>query len=223
MKSSCQNQTLPKGIEQLQTDSAVSNPATNSPKNKEFLSLENQEMSCTNCPQSDIKDSGCGASPDTENLVFVSNDIHDQVRLNLNTFQVMNAPGGKLNSDTSPQESSADVTRASITDYFAKYPKAKLQEQCYVDDEEREEEEAEHLNAKQISNKIIQNILYKNQHFFTEAASELDVSSLSQYTVTTLSSLTGDVRTFRQGLASLDANIARLQASIKTSKNTFST
>lgn len=224
MKSSCQNQTLPKGIELLQTDSAVSNPATNSPKNKEFLSLGNQEMSCTNCPQSDIKDSGCGASPDTENLVSVSNDIHDQVSLNLNTFHVMNAPGGKLSSGTSPRESSADVTRASITDYFAKYPKAKPQEQSYVDDEEREEEEeTEHLNAKQISNKIMQNILYKNQHFFTEAASELDVSSLSQYTVTTLSSLTGDVRTFRQGLASLDANIARLQASIKTSKNTFST
>ena len=230
LKGSHGHQTLIKGIEQPQTNSSVNNP----PNTKDYLGLQNQEMSKTSClPLSDMKDSGCGASPDTENLIPVSDDIHDQVRSNLNSLQILSvSSAGNVASCSSPQENSADITRASITDYFAKYPKAKLEEQYSTDgsesgrerqQESEEKEEGECLNAKKISNKIMQNILYKNQHFFTEAASELDVSSLSQYTVTTLSSLTGDVRTFRQGLASLDANIARLQASIKTSKDTFST
>lgn len=217
MKISCQNLVSENGTEQLQANSLVNNPQTNSDNAKDYLSSENQETSQTSCLPFDIKDSGFVASPNTENFVSISNGVDGPTSSNASVFPVekMLTPG-RLGSP----RSSADVTRASISDYFAKYPNAKPNDQCSEDASvsvKRDEDRG--LNVRRLSDKIMQNILQQNERNSMEAPSEFDVSSLSQYTVTTLSSFTGDVHTFRQGLASLDENIARLQASIKHNKN----
>ncbi|XP_014773218.1 uncharacterized protein LOC106871332 isoform X2 [Octopus bimaculoides] len=124
-------------------------------------------------------------------------------------------------------------SRASITDYFQKYPRAKaLNGLVGADSKSISNYEAERAQPLSV---VLKNIVTSspvkeiccdsdekhktnNTNDYHNIDDEETVSNLSQYTINTDSSLNADILNFRNGLASLDADIAQLEQSIKESK-----
>ncbi|XP_036361686.1 uncharacterized protein LOC115215940 isoform X2 [Octopus sinensis] len=127
----------------------------------------------------------------------------------------------------------SNVSRASITDYFQKYPRAKASNGLVgADSKSISNYEAERAQPFSVAlNNIVTSSPVKevccdsdekhkndNTNNYHNIDDEDAISNLSQYTINTDSSLNADILNFRNGLASLDADIAQLEQSIKESK-----
>lgn len=124
-------------------------------------------------------------------------------------------------------------SRASIADYFQKYPRAKAFASL-VGAESKSVSNYEAETAQSLS-VVLKNIVTSSpvkeicdsdgkpkndnaNNYHHNVDDEEIVSNLSQYTINTDSSLNADILNFRNGLASLDADIEQLEQSIRESK-----